>query len=39
MVVQRPGDSRNPWAAGRVRSGMRALAWAIHIEWLIQDNA
>ncbi|HZZ87807.1 MAG TPA: asparagine synthase-related protein [Caulobacteraceae bacterium] len=39
MVVQTPADRRNAWAAGRVRSGMRALAWAIHLDWLMQDNA
>ena len=39
MVVQRPSDRRNPWAGGRVRSGMRALIWALHVESLTQDNA
>ena len=38
MVVQRPGDSRNPWSASRVRRGMRALIWALHVEWLVRDN-
>jgi len=38
MVVQRPGDARNPWAASRVRRGMRALIWALHVEWLVRDN-
>jgi asparagine synthase (glutamine-hydrolysing) len=38
MVVQRPSDARNPWAPSRVRSGMRALIWALHAEWLVRDN-
>jgi asparagine synthase (glutamine-hydrolysing) len=39
MVVQRRSDAGNPWAAGRVRRGMRALLWALHIEWLGHDNS
>ncbi len=39
MVVQRRADARNPWAASRVRRGMRALIWALHVEWLVRDNA
>ena len=39
MVVQRPADARNPWAGGRVRRGMRALLWALHVEWLVRDNS
>ncbi|HLY80748.1 MAG TPA: asparagine synthase-related protein, partial [Caulobacteraceae bacterium] len=38
MVVQRPADARNPWAGGRVRRGMRALLWALHVEPLVRDN-
>jgi asparagine synthase (glutamine-hydrolysing) len=39
MVVQRRADARNPWTASRVRRGMRSLIWALHIEWLVRDNA
>jgi asparagine synthase (glutamine-hydrolysing) len=39
MVVQTPADSRNPWAASRVRRAMRALVWAMHLEWFLRKNA
>jgi asparagine synthase (glutamine-hydrolysing) len=38
MVAQRPADRRNPWAASRVRRAMRALVWALHVEWFLRDN-
>jgi asparagine synthase (glutamine-hydrolysing) len=39
MVRQRPRDRRDPWAAGRVGRAMRAMLWALHVEWFMQDNA
>jgi asparagine synthase (glutamine-hydrolysing) len=39
MLVQRPADGRNPQAPGRVRRAMRALVWALHVEWFLRNNA
>ena len=39
MIVQGPSDRRNPWAPSRVRRAMRALVWALHVEWFLRDNA
>ena len=39
MVSHPQAAQRNPWAAGRVRRGMRALIWALYLEWFLQDNA